>query len=53
MTDWHTSVPMWREIAAGNDVKMPDEHEMTLRANEGLSRAVAFWQRMVYNMNHF
>jgi beta-glucosidase len=40
MTDWHTSVPMWREIAAGNDVKMPDEHEMTLRANEGLSAAV-------------
>jgi len=23
MTDWATSVPMWREIAAGNDVKMP------------------------------
>ena len=23
MTDWATSVPMWREIGAGNDVKMP------------------------------
>ena len=25
MTDWWTSAPMWREIAAGNDVKMPDD----------------------------
>ena len=23
MTDWSTTVPMWREIGAGNDVKMP------------------------------
>jgi beta-glucosidase len=23
MTDWVTTVPMWREIGAGNDVKMP------------------------------
>ena len=22
MTDWHTTVPLWREVAAGNDVKM-------------------------------
>ena len=24
MTDWSTTVPMWREIGAGNDVKMPN-----------------------------
>ena len=25
MTDWHTTVPLWREVAAGNDVKMPND----------------------------
>ena len=25
MTDWKTTIPMWREIGAGNDVKMPGE----------------------------
>ena len=29
MTDWSTTVPMWREFGAGNDVKMPDELEDT------------------------
>lgn len=29
MTDWHTTVPLWREVAAGNDVKMPDDCEGT------------------------
>ena len=25
MTDWRTAAPMWREILAGNDVKMPTD----------------------------
>ncbi len=25
MTDWWTTVPLWRELAAGNDVKMPSD----------------------------
>ena len=25
MTDWFTTVPLWREVAAGNDVKMSDD----------------------------
>ena len=41
MTDWLTTVPMWREIGAGNDVKMPDEFEYTttsrhVKGSEGL-----------------
>ena len=31
MTDWNTTVPMWREIGAGNDVKMPGEATDTTR----------------------
>ena len=30
MTDWSTTVPMWREFGAGNDVKMPNELEDTV-----------------------
>ena len=29
MTDWKTTVPMWREVEAGGDVKMPFEFEHT------------------------
>ena len=31
MTDWLTTVPMWREIGAGNDIKMPKDIEDTQR----------------------
>ena len=29
MTDWWTTVPLWREVAAGNDVKMPTDRNET------------------------
>ena len=31
ITDWLTTIPMWREIGAGNDVKMPKDIEDTNR----------------------
>lgn len=31
VTDWLTTIPMWREIGAGNDVKMPKDIEDTNR----------------------
>ena len=31
MTDWLTTIPMWREIGAGNDLKMPKDIEDTQR----------------------
>ena len=31
MTDWHTSVPLWREVAVGNDVKMPGDLDEACR----------------------
>ncbi len=43
MTDWWTTVPLWRELAAGNDVKMPsDRGEMDMKAaKEGFGVALA------------
>jgi beta-glucosidase len=37
MSDWHTTVPLWREVAAGNDVKMDTDRNETERrhAQEG------------------
>ncbi len=51
MTDWHTTVSMWREIEAGNDVKMPDQYTDVLAklfgkdANGGVEEAVCAWKR--------
>ena len=43
MTDWWTTVPLWRELAAGNDVKMPsDRSEMDHKAvKEGFGVTLA------------
>ena len=49
MTDWSTTVPMWREIGAGNDVKMPNEFEDTTKLfakdGDGIKEAVRAYQR--------
>ena len=41
VTDWLTTVPMWREIGAGNDVKMPKDIEDTNRDIQKRGDAVA------------
>lgn len=41
MTDWLTTIPMWREIGAGNDVKMPKDIEDTNRDIQKRGDAVA------------
>ena len=49
MTDWATTVPIWREIEAGNDVKMPNEFTDVLRhyskPGDGIKEAVHAWKR--------
>ena len=49
MTDWATTVPMWREIGAGNDVKMPNEFEDTTNKfaadGDGIKEAVRAYDR--------
>ncbi|MBO6168193.1 MAG: exo-alpha-sialidase [Kiritimatiellae bacterium] len=41
MTDWLTTIPMWREIGAGNDLKMPKDIEDTNRNIQKRGDAVA------------
>ena len=39
MTDWHTTAPLWREVSAGNDVKMPDDADGVSKPGTGLDAA--------------
>ncbi len=41
VTDWLTTIPMWRETGAGNDVKMPKDIEDTNRNIQKRGDAVA------------
>ena len=49
MTDWYTTVSMWREIGAGNDVKMPGEKLDTnghiLKEGDGVKEACHAYKR--------
>lgn len=53
MTDWHTTIPIWREIDAGNDVKMPDSFSRTATGKAGdsvaIEAAVTAWRRSYLN----
>ncbi len=43
MTDWNTTIQLWREVAAGNDVKMPRDADKCSADGDGASQAhVAF-----------
>ena len=55
MTDWSTTVPMWREIGAGNDVKMPNEFLDTTRRfskdGVGVKEAVQAYERQYLSVS--
>lgn len=40
-TDWSTSVPLWREVSAGNDVKMPTDGEWGMPSKMGIVQTAA------------